>query len=300
MLDPIFEYCGGSVWPHPFPAHDLGTYPRANGQVYRGFNPSVPDDIIKTQMPVEESGNMLILTAALALVEGNLDYAERHWSLLTQWADYLVEVGFDPGEQLCTDDFSGVLGHNVNLSAKATMGIAGYAMLASLTGRAEQARSYRTIAERFASDWVKLAREGGATRLAFDQPQTWSLKYNMVWDRLLGVDLLPEAERRREHAFYRTKLTEYGIPLDNRSSLTKPEWMLWAVSLTEDPELFRDTVSSILRYLAATPNRVPFSDLYFTANARKRGFQARSVLGGLFIRLLDRRLTAVRAAPNRP
>lgn len=294
MLDPIFEYCSGDVWPHPFPAHDIGTYPKANGQVYRGFDPNKPDDIIKTQMPVEESGNMLILTAALALVEDDAGYAERHWKLLTQWADYLVEVGFDPGEQLCTDDFSGVLGHNVNLSAKAIMGIAGYAMLAERTGRADVAQSYRAVAERFAADWVRLAKDGEGTRLAFDQPGTWSLKYNMVWDRLFGFDLLPEDERRREHAFYRTKLNKYGIPLDNRGSLTKPEWMLWAVSLADDPALFGDTVASILRYLADTPNRVPFCDLYFTANARKRAFQARSVLGGLHIRLLDRRLAAMR------
>ncbi|RUT28874.1 DUF4965 domain-containing protein [Arsenicitalea aurantiaca] len=292
MIDPIFEYCAGGVWPHPFPAHDLGTYPKANGQVYRGFDPNVPDDIIKTQMPVEESGNMLILTASLALVEGNAAYAERHWGLLRQWADYLVEVGFDPGEQLCTDDFSGVLGHNVNLSAKAIMGIAGFAMLARMCGKDDEASHYRGVAERFAADWVRLARDGEGTRLAFNQEGSWSLKYNLVWDRLFGFDLLPEAERRREHAFYRTQMNAYGIPLDNRSSLTKPEWMLWGVSLADDRPLFEEACGTILRYLANTPNRVPFSDLYFTANARKRGFQARSVLGGLHIRLLEKRLAA--------
>lgn len=297
MLDPIFAYCASPDWPHPFPAHDLGTYPLANGQTYRDFETrrGPNEDIIQTQMPVEEAGNMLVLAAALARAEGHAEYAARHWTLLRQWADYLMETGFDPGAQLCTDDFSGVLGHNVNLSAKAIMGLGGFAMLASMLGRDDEARRIRATAEKFAQDWLVRAREDGggqedgATRLAFDQPGTWSLKYNLVWDRLLGLGLFPEVEMRREQAFYRTKVELYGVPLDGRGTLTKPEWMLWAACLAEDRALFADFVEHILRYACETPNRVPFSDLYFTESGRKMGFQARSVVGGLQIGLLARR-----------
>jgi Domain of unknown function (DUF1793) len=72
-----------------------------------------------------------------------------------------------------------------------------------------------------------------------------------------------------------------------RSTLTKPEWMLWAAWLTGDQAFFRDSVERILRYANTTPNRVPLSDLYLTDSGRKIGFQARSVLGGLLIGLLD-------------
>ncbi|HEX2134886.1 MAG TPA: DUF4965 domain-containing protein [Microvirga sp.] len=287
MLDPIFAYCAGREWPYPFPAHDLGTYPKANGQTYRGYAPGGTSSILETQMPVEESGNMLILTAAVVRAEGRPSYAAENWDLLTQWADYLVEVGFNPGEQLCTDDFSGVLACNVNLSAKAILGLASYAAMAEALGDRERASRYRKAAETFADEWLAAAPDGDGTRLAFDQEGTWSLKYNLVWDRLLSLNLFPAEALRREHAFYRSKVLKYGIPLDQRRTLTKPEWMLWAASLVDDPELFRDFVERILRYADETPNRVPFADLYLASNGRQIAFQARSVVGGLFIRLLE-------------
>jgi hypothetical protein len=288
MLTPYFSYCTSPAWPHPFAAHDLGTYPKANGQTYRNYDRDPHQPIIETQMPVEECGNILILLGALAHVTGDLGDARANWPLLSRWANYLVENAEDPGEQLCTDDFSGVLGHNVNLAAKAVCGLACYARLADAIGEAATASEYRAVAERFAASLLARARDGEATRLAFNQPGTWSLKYNMVWDRLLGLNLWPEAEHRRELAVYRSKVELYGCPLDNRSTLTKPEWMLWAASLADDPDLFADFVVRINRYANATPNRVPLSDLYFTDTARKIGFQARSVLGGLFVGLMTK------------
>ncbi len=288
MLEPVAAYCASPDWPHVFPAHDLGTYPIANGQTYRDFvaKRGPNENIVETQMPVEEAGNMLILAAALARAEGHAGFAAAHWALLRQWADYLVAAGLNPGEQLCTDDFSGVLGQNVNLSAKAIMGIASCAQLAAALGQAEEAGRYRATAEAFAAHWLRDARDGEGTRLAFNQPGSWSLKYNLVWDRLLGLDLFPAAELQREQAFYRTKEELYGVPLDGRSTVTKPEWMLWAACLTQDACLVRDWSEQILRYANETPSRVPLSDLYFCDSGRKMGFQARSVVGGFWVAVL--------------
>ena len=294
MLEPVVAYCASPDWPHPFPAHDLGTYPIANGQTYRDFvaKRGPNENIVETQMPVEEAGNMLVLAAALARAEGHAEFAATHRALLRQWADYLVEAGLNPGEQLCTDDFSGVLGQNVNLSAKAIMGIAAYAQLAARLGDAAEAARFRATAENFAARWIHDASDGGGTRLAFNQPGSWSLKYNLVWDRLLGFDLFPEAERRREQDFYRTKADLYGVPLDGRSTVTKPEWMLWAACLAADRPLLEDWSERIIRYANETPSRVPFSDLYFVESGRKMGFQARSVVGGFWVAVLAKRWQA--------
>ncbi|MGL4241899.1 MAG: glutaminase domain-containing protein, partial [Beijerinckiaceae bacterium] len=286
MIDPYFDYCAGRAWPFPFAAHDLGTYPKANGQTYRGFDKNPDQDITDTQMPVEECGNMLVLMGAYVRAGGELDYARRHWAMLCKWADYLIDIGVDSGDQLCTDDFSGVLGHNVNLAGKATMGLACMADLAKRLGMAAAATRYRKAAKDFASELVDKGQNEKGLRLAFDQPGTWSLKYNFVWDRLMGFNLFPREVLSREISLYRSRVQPCGIPLDNRSMLTKPEWMLWAAWLTGDRAFFRDTVERVLRYANTTPNRVPLSDLYLTDGGRKLGFQARSVLGGLLIGLV--------------
>jgi transposase len=180
-----------------------------------------------------------------------------------------------------------VLGHNVNLAGKATMGLACMAMLADMIGDTMAGARYRKAAEEFAKDIVDMAKDRDALRLAFDQPGSWSLKYNFIWDRLMGFNLFPRNVLAREIAQYKRRAEPCGIPLDNRSTLTKPEWMLWAAWLTGERAFFQDSVERILRYANTTPNRVPLSDLYLTDSGRKIGFQARSVLGGLFIGLLD-------------
>ena len=252
MLVPALDYAASPRWKFPFAPHDLGRYPLANGQVYGGGERTEVN-----QMPVEESGNMIIMLAALAQVEGNAAFAGKYWPLLVKWAAYLKAKGFDPEFQLCTDDFAGHLAHNVNLSAKAIAALGAFGRLAELRGDAGLAREYGDLAKGYAARWVAEADDGGHYRLAFDQSGTWSQKYNLIWDRMLGLNLFPAAALRKEADFYPTQMNRYGLPLDNRKTWVELPWSFWTAALTGKRADFGTLFDPIYDYVQATPSRVP-------------------------------------------
>ncbi len=288
QLLPVLEYSALARWRFPFAPHDLGQYPLANGQVYGGGEKTQED-----QMPVEESGNMLILIDALARAEGNAHLAERFWPQVTNWAQYLKEKGLDPENQLTTDDFAGHVAHNSNLSIKAIEALAAYGDLAHLLGHEDAAKDYSRSAKIMAEKWTSMAREGDHYKLAFNSPDTWSQKYNLVWDQILSYGLFPKSVREAELSFYLGKINIYGLPLDNRADYTKLDWSVWTATLTSNTEQFNAIIDPIYRWTNETPNHVPLTDWYDTKTGKQIGFQARSVVGGVFIKALsDKQLTA--------
>jgi hypothetical protein len=281
QLKPVLEYAALPRWKWPFAPHDLGTYPLADGQVYGGGETSE-----ENQMPVEESGNLLILADAMSRETNNWDFVRQYWTQFTLWAQYLREKGLDPANQLSTDDFAGHLAHNANLSIKAIEGLAAYAQMAQGLGKPDVANEYAQLAAEMAGKWQTMAIDGDHYKLAFDKPGTWSQKYNLVWDQILGLHLFPAKVRETEMAFYLQHLNEFGLPLDNRKDYTKLDWEIWTATLAENTGQFAALLKPIGEWINQGPSRVPLTDWYDTMTGKQMGFQARSVVGGVYIKML--------------
>ena len=195
--------------------------------------------------------------------------------------------GRRPENQLCTDDFAGHLAHTCNLSLKAICALACFARLLTALGKTAEAERYDACAKEMAAQWVPMAANGdGSYKLAFDQPGTFSMKYNMVWDKVFGLGLFDPSVIASELASYKAHQNRYGLPLDNRSDYTKSDWLLWCAAQCENNDDFKAMIAPLWDAYNETADRRPMTDWYFTSTAIWRGFQNRTVQDGIFIKLL--------------
>ncbi len=311
MMRGIFDFAKMPVWDFDFAPHDLGTYPWCAGQVYgvanredkyccgmhaTGASPRTNQMLYirpaesgvydkNCQMPVEECGNMLVMTAAAIRAGADVSLAKKNFPLLKQWVKYLEKFGLSPENQLCTDDFAGHLAGNVNLSLKALAGLEGFSVICRALQKNALADTYEQKAKTFAEMLKKKVGEG-VMPLAYGQKDTFSVKYNILFDKLFGFDLIGSEICERETAYYIQKANRFGVPLDTRETYTKADWILWAAALTDDGAKCEALYAPVVRYLAQTPSRVPFGDWYYSVRGEIAHFINRSVVGGCFAPLL--------------
>jgi hypothetical protein len=312
MMRPVLKFAQMPVWSYDFAPHDVGTYPVCCGQVY-GLNRNAShyhatyakNDFLQNhlplylfpaefeaydfnrQMPVEECANMLIMFAACYHYDKDIEFFKDYGALGEKWVKYLVAYGLKPENQLCTDDFAGHLKNNINLAIKATVGIACYAMLKKADGDKKSYEEFRGIAENFATEILAFGNRFSHLPLTWDSGEnTFSMKYNLVFDKLLGLGLFPQEFLEREVDYYIDRMNQYGTPLDSRCGYTKSDWQMWCAALTDNEEKRRRFVKSLKSFLATSPVRIPFGDWFESEDGKTHHFVARTVQGGCFILLM--------------
>ena len=283
-LVPDLDYGSDPRWKFPNAPHDLGVYPQASATFEAG-----------EAMPVEECADLLILCDAVSQDDGSAKFVAPWWPALTRWAEYLKENGPDPDNQLFTNDFMGPFPHNANLAAKAIVGLAAYADLCRLRGERANAAQYKAFAKADARQWAVRADNGsGGTLLAFDQPGTWSQKYNLVWDHLLGLDVFPPSVRQKEVAYYLSKRETYGVPLFYapprfpRTHVISSIWTTMSATMANNNADFEAIFDPMYDYYNATTVRDPLTEPY-DGTLSSSGNHARPAIGDLFIRMLSSR-----------
>ena len=291
MMRPIYRYAQSAHWKdelkYDFAPHDVGQYPLLNGQIY-GVE---VDFAIQRQMPVEECGNMIIMETNVALATRDASFAASHIDVLKTWCNYLIKYGTDPEHQLCTDDFAGHLAHNCNLSVKAIMGIAGMSIILEMLGDKKESVKYMRRARKMARTWMSTAlNPDGSSKLAFDREGTWSMKYNMVWDKVWGTKIFSQKFMDGELKHNRTHFNKYGMPLDSRSDYTKSDWLVWTASMASTKKGFMSYIAPMWQAYNDSPSRMAMTDWYDTKSsyqaAFQYGFKHRTVQGGLYMRVL--------------
>jgi hypothetical protein len=300
LLEPLLSYAESGKWTQPFAEHDLGRYPNATGYPGGGGE----------NMPVEESANMIIMTAAYAqrvpVVEAKR-FLKAHYPTLKKWADYLVNNLPDPGFQNQTDDFAGFIAHSVNLAIKGVVGVAAMGQIATTLAKKTEAGHYQRLAQKFVTYWLTHAPDPSGTHLdlTYNGPDggdgTWGTIYNAYADSLLGTGLIPHSVRAEQAKWYTQVSNVFGVPLQTPHSYAKADWEMLTAAWLKDFPIKDELIEHEYLYANTTPSRVPFGDLYDTITGEQISFKARPVVGGIFALLAlnhtRRRRPEARASP---
>ncbi|KII95062.1 hypothetical protein PLICRDRAFT_48031 [Plicaturopsis crispa FD-325 SS-3] len=273
LLLGLFEYQATGLYPNTWSVHDLGaSYPKAIGH----------NDGKDEAMPLEECGNMLIMTLSHYQKTGDKSLITTYSGLLDQWTQYLIAEALIPANQISTDDFAGSLANQTNLAIKGIVGIKAMSQIASILGDNAKSSNYSSIAASYVTQWQSLATssDGKHLTLSYGNDSSWGLSYNLYGDKLLSLDLFPDSVYTMQDAWYPTVAGAYGVPLDTRHTYTKSDWQIYAAAIATDTTTRDLFINSVQKYNAGGANNAPFGDWYETKDGTQEGFRARPVVGG--------------------
>ncbi|KAH9940434.1 DUF1793-domain-containing protein [Epithele typhae] len=277
LLLPLLAYQASGLYPNKYSVHDLGShYPNATGH----------NDGKDQAMPVEESGNMVIMALSHAQTANDQSLLKTYFSLLDQWTQFLITDSLIPADQLSTDDFAGSLANQTNLAIKGIVGIKAMSKIAALTGDNDRATKYSSMADSYVQQWKTLATsaDGKHLTLSYGNSDSWGLAYNLYADKLLGTNAFPQDVYDLQTEWYNGQAKPFGVQLDTRHTYTKSDWQIWTAGIMSATQVRDMFVSSVLKYAGDGATNQPLPDLYDAINGTEvpGSGHARPVVGGHF------------------
>lgn len=277
-LEPMYQNTESGFYPNGYPMHDLGThYPNATGHT----------DGIDEYMPVEESGNMLLMSYAYYKFTGDAAWLNAHYPTLKQWAEFLVGFSLIPAKQLSTDDFAGPLENQTNLALKGIIALKTMGAIAQAVGQPADAANFSATADDYYQQWERLAIDPTENHalLSYQWRSSWGLLYNTYMDKLLCLGAVKPELYRMQSDWYARQSQIFGVPLDSRHLYTKSDWEMWTAA-TCSPETRRLFVNALAHWINSTSTEFPLGDLFDTTGVGGYPpdlvFRARPVVGGHF------------------
>lgn len=219
-------------------------------------------------MPVEESGNVILLAYAYVQATGDLAWAIEYKNLFTKYANYLTTGGLNEPVQLATNDCCGPLANQTNLAIKAAIALNAY-------GKLYNATSYSTTGLNFANQLYTqgLGLDSSRTHfklqygddVTYGNNSDYAVVFNIYPDILLNLNTFPSSAFSMLALYYPTQQGEAGVPLDSRVDWSSTFWTNWAGAASPGvDDKTRDMfIDDVWAYVTDGLNTPPFSDRWF-------------------------------------
>ncbi|KAF9791272.1 hypothetical protein BJ322DRAFT_439174 [Thelephora terrestris] len=275
LLEPLLAYQLANPVQGGYAIHDLGaSYPNVTGS--------------SIDYPVEASGDQLIMALSYTQKTSDNTLITKYQSLYDQFGTYLTQNGLYMASQFSSDSFAGALPNQTNLAVKSIVALKAASEIFLILGDTNKSQHYDSVSASFLTQWqnVALSLDKSHYTLSYRNDPSWSLLYNLYADRLLGLNVFPPSVYQTQTKWYATKLDQYGIRLDSRSSDAKTDWQLWTAATVTDSSLRTTMISLVKKYVTSGINSGPFPDRYNSVNGQMATFMDRTVVGGHFALLI--------------
>ncbi|KAI7636402.1 DUF1793-domain-containing protein [Hortaea werneckii] len=286
LWEPIMSYSASGRWPKEFVIHDLGThYPNATGH----------DDGREEHMPLFETSSLFILFYAYQKYTDDASWAKQYSSLLTGYADYLVDHSLYPSAQLISVDAIRGYPNQTALAMQSAMGLKAASKILGNDTYAEIADSYATkIYDHALGLDGSTIQDSTHFTYYYGQDDTWNVIFAAYSDVLLELDTFPSAAWDMQSEWYLRQMRELGLPFagpsDNldytgsKLSWGLSDWNIVAASASSTA-VQAAVINTTHAFLTNGMNDIPFGTKYEVEGPRVGKWisnRARSTVGSNF------------------